>query len=71
MLPVLLLCLNLAFYKYVKSLGIFFYNLIAELIHPGNPSIFLTLLNYAILWSSLFALDLLNLESMIPQYISI
>lgn len=71
MLPVLLLCLNLGFCKYVKCLGIFFYSLIAELIHPGNPSVFLTRLNYAVLWSSLFALDLLNLESMILQYISI
>lgn len=64
--PVLFLCLNQGFCKYMNCLGIFFYSLIAELIRSDNPSIFLTLLNCAIPWSSLFALALLvNLESVI------
>lgn len=51
-----------------QCLGILPYSLIAELIYPGNPSIFLTLLNCAVLWSSLSALDLLvNLQCMIPS----
>lgn len=64
--PVLFLCLNQGFCKYMNCLVIFFYSLIAELIHSDNPSIFLIVLNCAILWSSLFALALLvNLESVI------